>query len=51
MVMTHRAKEESDGKEWWPATPQYKVTTKDEEEVEFCNKLDCLAGKQSEMEW
>ncbi|KAH8896206.1 iron-sulfur cluster-binding protein [Thozetella sp. PMI_491] len=52
IVMTHRQEEEEAGREWWPAVPERKVTAKIEEEIRFCDGLDCANGNgSSAIEW
>lgn len=45
--MNHRALEKEQGRDIWPATPTPVVTNKLQEEVDFCNTLDCEAANSS----
>ncbi|KAH8647738.1 putative Rieske 2Fe-2S family protein [Xylariales sp. PMI_506] len=53
LVMSHHKQETAMGKEWWPAMPQSILTVRNQEEVDFCKKLDCAAGAgyHSALEW
>lgn len=50
IVMSHRREEEVSGKDIWPATPKSALSRKNEEEIEFCRRLDCAAGRE-ELAW
>jgi hypothetical protein len=45
--MSHRELEKEQGRDIWPATPALVVTKKFQEEVDFCNRLDCEAANNS----
>jgi hypothetical protein len=50
--MSHRKEEEVAGKDIWPATPQQLVTGKNQEEIDFCNGLECNNGQGiPELAW
>ncbi|EED19233.1 Rieske 2Fe-2S family protein, putative [Talaromyces stipitatus ATCC 10500] len=46
-VMSHRALEREKGRDIWPTTLAAVVTKKLEEEIDFCNALDCEAASNS----
>lgn len=50
--MDHRHEEENAGKEIWPATPAYEPTEKLEDELRFCEKLECSSSaEQGPLAW
>ncbi|KAH6884859.1 Rieske [2Fe-2S] iron-sulfur domain-containing protein [Thelonectria olida] len=52
LVMSHRKEEEAVGKDIWPATPKQLVTDKNQEEIDFCNGLECNNGQGiPELAW
>ena len=53
MVIKHRGEEEKAGKEIWPATPEHVPTDKLQEEMSFCDKLECdaIKGDNGILSW
>ncbi|KAB8215288.1 Rieske [2Fe-2S] iron-sulfur domain-containing protein [Aspergillus novoparasiticus] len=49
LVFDHRKREEEAGKDIWPAVPQYDASDKLQEEIRFCEGLEC-SGEGS-LEW
>lgn len=49
-MMNHRAKEEKEDKEIWPATPKHVLSEKSKGEVMFCEGLDC-GGEKESLTW
>ncbi|RMZ43337.1 hypothetical protein AFCA_009356 [Aspergillus flavus] len=49
LVFDHRKREEEAGKDIWPAVPQYEASDKLQEEIKFCEGLEC-SGDGS-LEW
>ncbi|KAJ6069329.1 hypothetical protein N7499_011216 [Penicillium canescens] len=45
LVFKHRLEEEKAGQDIWPATPQHVNTAKVDEELQFCQALDCALDK------
>lgn len=50
--MSHHQLEEEAGREIWPATPKHVKNSKLQEEIDFCEKLDCKCeGNAEGLEW
>lgn len=49
--MDHRAQEEKLAKRIWPMTPAPTVTGKLEEEISFCEGLDCNSPENGALAW
>jgi hypothetical protein len=47
--MEHHKQEEAEGHQVWPAVPKDVTTGESQEDVEFCNKLQC--SESSGLEW
>ncbi|KAL4816186.1 Rieske [2Fe-2S] iron-sulfur domain-containing protein [Aspergillus spinulosporus] len=50
LVVSHHRAEEKQGREIWPATPVPSKTSKLDEDMEFCWRIDCQAGS-SDLAW
>lgn len=46
LVVAHREREEKEGAEIWPATPQHTVSEKTDQDISFCKGLDCMANPE-----
>lgn len=49
LVFDHRKREEEVGRDIWPAVPQYDSTDKLQEEIRFCEELECSGA--GSLEW
>lgn len=50
LVRKHREQEIALGKEIWPATPKHSLSSENEDDIAFCNDLDCVSERR-ELVW